>query len=135
MALRPIVVSRLTGICTKHLVSARAVSSSARRLQDVPQPSDPNPANNTHFKITLTRSAISLGDRIKGTLESLGIHRRFQTVYHRHDPETAGKILAVKELVHVENVPEHMVKTKEQQTLERAAKRGYKVVGSRRQLL
>ncbi|KAG7099736.1 hypothetical protein E1B28_001551 [Marasmius oreades] len=87
-------------------------------------------APTTHFKITLRRSAISLGDKIKGTLESLGIHRRMQTVYHRHSPETAGKILRVKELVEVENVTEALVRTKQQQTLERRAKRGYKVVGS-----
>ncbi|TFK60405.1 hypothetical protein BDN72DRAFT_779454, partial [Pluteus cervinus] len=47
----------------------------------------------THFKITLRRSAISLGDRIKGTLVSPGIHCRHQTVYHRHTPEVPGKIL------------------------------------------
>src|SRR5688572_9148404 len=57
----------------------------------------------THFKITLRRSAISLGDKIKATIESLGIHRRFQTVYFPHSPEVAGKILRLKELVEVEN--------------------------------
>ncbi|KIK70589.1 hypothetical protein GYMLUDRAFT_32632 [Collybiopsis luxurians FD-317 M1] len=120
--------------------ATRAISTSQRRLQDVFPSSSRSvdsapPPKNTHFKITLQRSAISLGDRIKGTLESLGIHRRFQTVYHPHGPEVAGKILAVKELVQVENVPEHMVRTKQQQTLDRAAKRGYQVVSSRRQIL
>ncbi|KAJ8453593.1 hypothetical protein ONZ45_g5698 [Pleurotus djamor] len=86
----------------------------------------------THFKITLRRSAIGLGDSKKGTLEALGIHRRHQTVYHRQTPDIAGKILAVKELLEVENVPEELVKTKEQQTLERRATRGYQIVGSRR---
>ncbi|ESK83465.1 ribosomal protein l30 [Moniliophthora roreri MCA 2997] len=83
----------------------------------------------THYKITLRRSAISLGDRIKATLESLGIHRRHQTVYHRHTPEAAGKILRVKELVEVENVPEYLVKTKQEMRRDRTAVRGYKVVG------
>ena len=94
-------------------------------------PKTPEEPENTHFKITLRRSAISLGDRIKGTLVSLGIHRRHQTVYHRHSPEVAGKILKVKELVEVENVPEDKVRTNSQQRLDRKAPRGYKVVGSR----
>ncbi|KAF9544963.1 hypothetical protein CPC08DRAFT_716348 [Agrocybe pediades] len=85
----------------------------------------------THFKITLRRSAISLGDKIKGTLKALGIHRRFQTVYFPHSPEVAGKILRVKELVEVENVPTHMVMTKQQQRQARKAPRGYKVVDTR----
>ncbi|KAE9409140.1 hypothetical protein BT96DRAFT_913327 [Gymnopus androsaceus JB14] len=119
---------RLAGAYTKPLAP-----NFSQRLQDLSHPSESDSPKNTHFKITLHRSAISLGDRIKGTLESLGIHRRFQTVYHRHTPETAGKILAVKELVQVENVPEHLVRTKQQQTLDRAAKRGYQVVRSRRE--
>ncbi|PBK70067.1 hypothetical protein ARMSODRAFT_956113 [Armillaria solidipes] len=100
-----------------------ATSSSTPAPESVP---------NTHFKITLRRSAISLGDKIKGTLESLGIHRRMQTVYHPHSAIVAGKILKVKELVEVENVPDHLVRTKQQQTLDRRPKRGYKVVGSSR---
>ncbi|KAF9048918.1 hypothetical protein BJ165DRAFT_1069642 [Panaeolus papilionaceus] len=85
----------------------------------------------THFKITLRRSAISLGDKKKGTLKALGIHRRHQTVYFPHGPEVAGKILSVKELVEVENVPEDKVMTKQEQRQARKAPRGYKVVGSR----
>jgi hypothetical protein len=30
---------------------------------------------------------------MKGTLAALGIHRRNQTVYHKHSPDIAGKIL------------------------------------------
>ncbi|PPQ65179.1 hypothetical protein CVT24_011056 [Panaeolus cyanescens] len=86
----------------------------------------------THFKITLRRSAISLGDKKKGTLKALGIHRRHQTVFFPHGPEVAGKILAVKELVEVENVPTEKVMTKQEQRQARKAPRGYKVVGSRR---
>lgn len=95
--------------------------------------STPTSSPNTHYKITLRRSAISLGDKIKGTLISLGIHRRFQTVYHPHSPEVAGKILRVKELVEVENVPRELVKTKQEQTMDRRATRGYKVIGNRRE--
>lgn len=86
----------------------------------------------THFKITLRRSPISLGDSIKGTLEALGIHKRNQTVYHKHTPDIAGKILKVKELVEVENVPGDAVRNKWEQRQERKAVRGYKVVGSKR---
>ncbi|KAF8155176.1 hypothetical protein BJ912DRAFT_1070911 [Pholiota molesta] len=78
----------------------------------------------THFKITLRRSGISMGDKIKGTLLALGFHRRHQTVYHPHGPEVAGKILRVKELVEVENVPTHMVMTAGQQRKARKAPRG-----------
>ncbi|KAK0455233.1 uncharacterized protein EV420DRAFT_589433 [Desarmillaria tabescens] len=109
----------------------RTYTSFLRTLATSSTPAPEN-APNTHFKITLRRSAISLGDRIKGTLESLGIHRRMQTVYHPHSPIVAGKILKVKELVEVENVPDHLVRTKQQQTLDRRPKRGYKVVRSSR---
>ncbi|KAH7928323.1 hypothetical protein BV22DRAFT_211655 [Leucogyrophana mollusca] len=85
----------------------------------------------SHFKITLRRSAIALGEKKKETLVSLGLHRRMQTVYHPHSPETAGKILKVKELVHVENVPVHAVRTQTEQRAERKASRGYQVDGSR----
>ncbi|KAL1730323.1 hypothetical protein EV714DRAFT_250309 [Schizophyllum commune] len=85
----------------------------------------------THYKITSRRSAWGLGDRIKGTLVALGLHKRNQTVYHAHAPDIAGKILAVKELVEVENVPASAVRTKQQQRHERAAPRGYKVVGTK----
>jgi large subunit ribosomal protein L30 len=85
---------------------------------------------NTYYRITLKRSAISLGERKKATLASLGIRRRMQTVYHRHNPETAGKILAVKELVEVSNVPESAVRTQEEQRKERKAERGFVVVKS-----
>ncbi|KAI5986447.1 hypothetical protein EDC04DRAFT_1544161, partial [Pisolithus marmoratus] len=44
----------------------------------------------THFKITLRRSAIGLGEQKKETLVSLGLHRRMQTVYHPHTPEAGG---------------------------------------------
>ena len=85
----------------------------------------------THYRITLQRSAISLPKNIKGTLAALGISRRLQTVYHRHTPDIAGKILTVKELVSVENVPESAVRTKLEQRLERKAPRGYVVTGSK----
>lgn len=85
----------------------------------------------THYKITLRRSAISLGEKKQRTLHSLGITRRFQTVYMQHCPEVAGKILLLKELLEVENVRASDVRTKEEQTRERKAPRGYVVKGNR----
>lgn len=58
----------------------------------------------THFRVTLRRSAIGLPKHAGRVLESLGLHKRLQSVYHRQSPDAAGAILAVKELVHVENV-------------------------------
>lgn len=54
-----------------------------------------------------------------------------QTVYHLHTPEAAGMILAVKELVEVENVPASAVRTAGQQRVERKSPRGFVVVGSK----
>ncbi|KAJ7716684.1 hypothetical protein B0H16DRAFT_1575085 [Mycena metata] len=92
---------------------------------------DSDSTKNTHFKITLRRSAISLGDKKKGTLAALGLHRRNQTVFHPHKPDIAGKILAVKELLEVRNVPASEVRSKLEQRVERKAPKGYEVVGSR----
>lgn len=90
---------------------------------------------------------------MKGTLTALGIHKRNQTVYHRHSSDIAGKILKgtsrhtasliiwvslltdflkVKELVEVENVRREDVRNKWEQRQERKAVRGYKVVGSKK---
>lgn len=85
----------------------------------------------THFRVTLRRSGISLGKRVQGTLAALGLRRRMQTVYHAHTPEAAGMILAVKELVEVDNVPASAVRTAGQQRAERKAPRGFVVVGSK----
>ena len=54
-----------------------------------------------------------------------------QTVYHPHNPETAGKILKVKELVEVANVPASEVRDKTEQRRERRSPRGYMVVKRR----
>ncbi|KAJ6607693.1 hypothetical protein B0H10DRAFT_1666122, partial [Mycena sp. CBHHK59/15] len=85
----------------------------------------------THFKITLRRSAISLGEAKQGTLAALGLHRRHQTVYHPHASTVAGQILALKELLEVQNVPAAAVRSKTEQRAERRAPKGYEVVGSR----
>jgi len=128
-------ISRFNGVRTLTTPTPPSPSSSSTPELSEPSSSTPellHPPPNTHYKITLRRSAISLGDKIKGTLLALGIHRRFQTVYFPHSPEVAGKILRVKELVEVENVPTHAVMTSTQQRQARKATRGYKVVGTRR---
>ncbi|KAI0027717.1 hypothetical protein K488DRAFT_6792, partial [Vararia minispora EC-137] len=84
----------------------------------------------THFRITLKRSTIGLPERLRGTVASLGLRRRLQTVYYRHTPEMAGKILSVKELVEVQNVPASAVRTQEEQRKERKPPRGFTVVKS-----
>ncbi|KAG8698651.1 hypothetical protein FRC11_014244, partial [Ceratobasidium sp. 423] len=86
-------------------------------------------ATPTHFRITLRRPAIGLPKPSKHTLEALEIHRRGATVFQKHSPEAAGKILRVKELVGVEIVPESEVKTKQEMRQERKVVRGYSVVG------
>ncbi|KAG5639549.1 hypothetical protein H0H81_012220 [Sphagnurus paluster] len=127
------ILSSRTLLNTQWRNAARSLSTASHT--PAPSTSTTPPAESeplTHYKITLRRSAISLGDKIKGTLISLGIHRRMQTVYHRHTPETAGKILRVKELVEVHNVPTSQVRTNREQRLERMATRGYKVLGNRK---
>ncbi|WFD32854.1 hypothetical protein MSPP1_003905 [Malassezia sp. CBS 17886] len=58
----------------------------------------------THYRVTLRRSAIGLPRRTGRVLEALGLRRRLQSVYHEQNAAIAGAILAVKELVHVDNV-------------------------------
>ena len=108
-----------------------AASRTVAALASSPPPPSGTIEPNTHFRVTLRRSAISLGARVKGTLAALGLKRRMQTVYHAHTPEAAGMILAVKELVEVGNVPASAVRTAGQQRAERKATRGYVVVGSK----
>ncbi|KAL2214110.1 hypothetical protein CC79DRAFT_1328002 [Sarocladium strictum] len=57
------------------------------------------------FRITLLRSSIGLPERTQGVLAALGLRRRMQTVFHPVEPQFAGMILKVKELVRVEEVP------------------------------
>ncbi|KAL5504093.1 hypothetical protein ACEPAH_8166 [Sanghuangporus vaninii] len=115
-----LVVSRCSASSSSPASSSSTTTTSA----------SPQTTNKTYFKITLTRSAIGLGASKKSTLASLGIHRRMQTVFHPHKPEFAGKILAVKELVRVENVPEEEVRSKEELRRMRRPQSGFEVVGS-----
>jgi len=117
----------------RSIHNGTAASRTVAALASLPPPSSASMSTepNTHFRVTLRRSGISLGKRIQGTLAALGLRRRMQTVYHAHTPETAGMILAVKELVEVENVPARAVRTAGQQRAERKSARGFVVVGSR----
>ncbi|KAM7208494.1 hypothetical protein V8F20_001175 [Naviculisporaceae sp. PSN 640] len=56
------------------------------------------------FRITLHRSAIGLPERTHGVLKALGLRRRSQVVFHPVEPQFAGMIMKVKELVKVEEV-------------------------------
>lgn len=105
--------------------SSRPTTAADSQSSSFEQPSDSSAP--THFKITLLRSAIGLPERYRHTLESLGIHRRGQTVFHVHNPVTAGKILRVKELVQVRNVDASEIKIKAEMRRERKAVRGYTV--------
>ncbi|KAJ9476606.1 54S ribosomal protein L33, mitochondrial, partial [Pseudozyma hubeiensis] len=62
------------------------------------------PAPPTHYRITLRRSGIGMPEKINRTLQGLGLKKRLQSVYRPIGADMAGAILAVKELVHVENV-------------------------------
>lgn len=58
----------------------------------------------SYFRITLHRSAIGLPERTRGVLAALGLRRRMQTVFHPAEPQFAGMIMKVKELVRVREV-------------------------------
>ncbi|KAK3955518.1 hypothetical protein QBC32DRAFT_34418 [Pseudoneurospora amorphoporcata] len=62
------------------------------------------------FRITLHRSAIGLPKRTNGVLAALGLRRRNQTVFHPVEPQFAGMLMKVKELVKVEEVPHRLTK-------------------------
>lgn len=62
------------------------------------------------FRITLHRSAIGLPERTRGVLAALGLRRRMQTVFHPVEPQFAGMIMKVKELVRVEEVDKALSK-------------------------
>ncbi|PNY26108.1 54S ribosomal protein L33, mitochondrial [Tolypocladium capitatum] len=71
------------------------------------KPSNPETEPNaamSFFRITLHRSAIGLPERTRGVLAALGLRRRMQTVFHPVEPQFAGMILKVKELVRVREV-------------------------------
>ncbi|KAK4462448.1 hypothetical protein QBC42DRAFT_251507 [Cladorrhinum samala] len=64
----------------------------------------------SYFRITLHRSAIGLPKRTRGVLAALGLHKRSQVVYHPVEPQFAGMIMKVKELVRVDEVDKKLSK-------------------------
>jgi len=77
------------------------------------------------WKVTLMRSGIGLPKRRNDTLVALGLRKRFRTVYKPVNPQTAGLLLRVKELVKLELVDE--VETKEEMKAKRKPEKGYVV--------
>lgn len=58
----------------------------------------------SYFRITLTRSAIGLPEKVSGVLKALGLRRRMKTVFYPVSSQVAGQIMKVKELVEVQEV-------------------------------
>jgi ribosomal protein L30 len=77
----------------------------------------------SYFRITLHRSAIGLPRRTHGVLAALGLRRRMQTVFHPVEPQFAGMLMKVKELVKVEEVDRPL--SKEELKAERTPERGF----------
>jgi large subunit ribosomal protein L30 len=77
------------------------------------------------WKVTLMRSAIGLPRRRGDTLVALGLRKRFRTVYKPINPQIAGLILKVKELVQLELVD--TAETKEEMRQKRRPEKGYVV--------
>lgn len=80
--------------------SGHAAASEADSIQTEAE----NATGTTHFRVTLRRSAIGLPKHTNKVLESLGLRNRLQSIYRPRRADIAGMLLAVKELVHVENV-------------------------------
>ncbi|KAI8366678.1 uncharacterized protein BYT42DRAFT_587489 [Radiomyces spectabilis] len=80
-----------------------------------------------YYKVTLKRSTIGLSQDYRAAAKTLGLVRLHQTTYQPVNPSTAGLILKLKELVHVENVAS--IPTKEQ-LLAAKPERGYKVINN-----
>ena len=76
-----------------------------------------------YWKVTLVRSGIGMSKRCNDTLVALGLRKRYRTTYKPINPQIAGLLLRVKELVKVELVDE--IKTREEMKAERRPAKGY----------
>ncbi|KAF9434187.1 39S ribosomal protein L33, mitochondrial [Entomortierella beljakovae] len=109
-----------------------AFSASVKTYTTSAAPSEVAPAAATaaagHFKVTRTRSLIGVPKSTIKVLKSLGLGRKIgRPVFQPHHPAAAGKLLKVKELIKVENMPgpippEGYIRTR--------VSKGYKVVGN-----
>ncbi|WWC86106.1 ribosomal protein L30 [Kwoniella dendrophila CBS 6074] len=88
--------SRILNQISSTIASASSSSSSSSSSSVTGAP--------THHLITLIRSPIGLPSSSRNTLEALGLHRLREKSLHPYGETTAGRILRVKELVHVSNV-------------------------------
>lgn len=98
---------RLSTSNQRCMASSSASGASSTSVSASASPSGHAEASNlatTHYRVTLRRSAIGLPKEVSLVLESLGLRKRLQSVFKPHHPKYAGMILAVKELVHVDNV-------------------------------
>jgi len=75
------------------------------------------------WKVTLIRSGIGLPKRRNLALFALGLRKRFRTVYKPINPQIAGQLFRVKELIRVEIVDE--IQTKEEMRAKRQPPKGY----------
>lgn len=73
------------------------------------------------------RSGIGLPKRRNDTLVALGLRKRFRTVYKPVNPQIAGLLLRVKELVKVDLVRDDEIVTKEEMRERRRSEKGYVV--------
>jgi large subunit ribosomal protein L30 len=80
-------------------------------------------ARKMYWKVTLMRSGIGLPKRRNDTLVALGLRKRFRTVYKPINPQIAGLLLRVKELIRLEIVDS--VETRGDQREKRKAQKGY----------
>ncbi|KAF9109022.1 hypothetical protein BGX27_008073 [Mortierella sp. AM989] len=102
--------------------SARAYSTSTAVSEAAPAA-----VSTGHYKVTRTRSLIGVPKSTIKVLKSLGLGRKIgRPVFQPHEATAAGKILKVKELVKVENIPGPIPPEGYQRT---RATKGYKVVG------
>lgn len=76
----------------------------------------------------LTLAAIGLPKKTNLVLESLGLRKRMQSVFHTVSPQTAGMVLKVKELVKVEEVAGRQ--TIQQIRAQRRPASGFEVTGN-----
>ncbi|KAK9374421.1 mitochondrial 54S ribosomal protein uL30m [Lipomyces chichibuensis] len=80
----------------------------------------------SYFRVQLHRSAIGLNKKTNEILRTLGLRKRGSVVYHNITAPTAGKILAVKELVRVRLVDKKL--TKQEHNLTMKSNPGYYVI-------
>ncbi|KAK9458720.1 mitochondrial 54S ribosomal protein uL30m [Lipomyces oligophaga] len=80
------------------------------------------------FKITQIRSGIGLPRKINGSLQALGLGYRGSIMYHDINPQIAGHLMRVKELVEVAVVDRKL--TREEHNSLQKSNKGYFVEDS-----